>query len=504
MTLAPLDWLIILVYLAVCLSAGLWMRRYVRGVEEFAVAGRMVHVNLGITSLAATELGLVTVMYTAQLGYEKGFAGATIGVLMALAIWIVGRTGFVIGPLRAAGVMTIPELFEKRFSKRVRWLAGLFVAMGGLLNMGIFLRLGGDFLVYATGMPAHYLEWVMSILLGLVLLYTAFGGMLSVLVTDYIQFLVVGSGLVVTSILVISQVGWGNLIAGLQNAWTASAASGKPTSHPFNPFHLTSFGWAYLAWQFVFQIAGATTWQTQISRVLSATDAETGRKMYSRSAYYFVGRFLLPGLWGAAAYVYFNQRGGLPAGLNSLTAMPSYLATLLPMGFLGLVIAAMIAAEMSTVSGYMLTWETVIYNDLIMPCLKKPLAPKQQLLLTRLLLLGIAVFLMFYGLWYQLPGNAWDYLAVTGNIYIASVFTLSIAAVYWPRANATGAFAALILGAVGPITFLVVNAVVDKSHQIAPEIAGASSFGLAFAGMIVGSLVSSAPSAQARPQPATP
>ncbi len=489
MSLAPLDWLIVFVYLAVCLSAGLWMRRYVRGVEDFAVAGRAVHVNLGITSLAATELGLVTVMYTAQLGYEKGFAGATIGVLMALAIFIVGRTGFVIEPLRTAGVMTIPELFEKRFSTKVRWLAGLFVALGGLLNMGIFLRLGGDFLVYATGMPAHYLEWVMTILLGLVLLYTAFGGMLSVLVTDYIQFLVVGTGLVVTSLLVVGHIGWSNLIEGLNSAWTAGSANGTKAAHPFNPFHASSFGWGYLLWQFLFQIAGSTTWQTQISRVLSASDAETGRRMYSRSAFYFVGRFALPGLWGAAAFVYFNQHGGLPAGLNSLTAMPSYLSTLLPMGLLGLVVAAMIAAEMSTVSGYMLTWETVIYNDLVMPCLKKPLAPKHQLILTRLLLLGIAVFLLFYGLWYQLPGNAWDYLAVTGNIYIGSVFTLLIAALYWPRANATGAFAALILGAIGPLTFLVVNAVVEKSHQIAPEIAGASSFGLAFAGMIVGSLL---------------
>src|ERR1044071_2323228 len=132
MTLAPLDWLIILVYLTVCLSAGLWMRRYVRGVEEFAIAGRMVHVNLGITSLAATELGLVTIMYTAQLGFEKGFAGATIGVIMAAVMFVVGRTGFVIAPLRAAGVMTIPELFERRFDKRVRWLAGLFVVLGGV------------------------------------------------------------------------------------------------------------------------------------------------------------------------------------------------------------------------------------------------------------------------------------------------------------------------------------------------------------------------------------
>src|SRR5204863_10120166 len=132
-------------------------------------------------SLDATELGLVTIMYTAELGFRQGFAGATIGVIMALAMYFVGRTGFVIGPLRRAGVITIPELFEKRFGTKVRWLAGLFVVLGGLLNMGIFLRLGGEFLVHAAGLPPSWLEWVMTGLLGLVLVYTVMGGMLSVL-----------------------------------------------------------------------------------------------------------------------------------------------------------------------------------------------------------------------------------------------------------------------------------------------------------------------------------
>src|SRR2546429_9481194 len=118
MHLALIDWLIIVVYLVGCMAAGIWMRRYVRGVEDFAIAGREMDVNVGIASLAATELGLVTVMYTAQLGYDKGFAGATVGVIMALAMYVVGRTGFVIGPMRIAGVMTIPELFEKRFGVR--------------------------------------------------------------------------------------------------------------------------------------------------------------------------------------------------------------------------------------------------------------------------------------------------------------------------------------------------------------------------------------------------
>jgi SSS family solute:Na+ symporter len=492
MTLAPIDWIIIVVYLAGCLGAGLWMRKFVRGVEDFAVAGREMNVNLGIASLAATELGLVTIMYAAQLGYEKGFAGATIGIIMWAVIWTIGRTGFVIEPLRTAGVMTIPELFQKRFGSRVRWLAGLVVVLGGLLNMGIFLRLGGEFLVYATGMPPGWLEWVMTGLLGLVLVYTALGGMLSVLVTDYLQFLVMGVGIVITSILVILHIGWGNLIDGLNTAWSAgnAVAPGEAArAHPFNPFHSSSFGWGYMVWQFAFQIACACTWQTQISRVLAAKDAATAKSMYRKTSFYYVGRFLLPGLWGAAAFVWFSQHGGLPKDLTTLTAMPQYLSIVLPVGIIGIVVAAMLAAEMSTDSGYMLTWATVIYNDIITPCLRKPLAPKNQLLLTRGLVLAIAVFLLFYGLWYQVPGNTWDYLAVTGNIYLASVFTLLVAGLYWPRANAVGAGAALILGAIGPVGFLVLG----KKYAIAPEVAGASSFALAAIGMIAGSLLTRPP-----------
>lgn len=492
MTLTLIDWLIIAIYLAGCMAAGLWMRRYVRGVEEFAVAGREMNVNLGIASLAATELGLVTIMYTAQLGFEKGLAGAMVGVIMALAFWLVGRTGFIIGPLRTAGVMTIPELFEKRFNVRVRWLAGLFVVLGGLLNMGIFLRLGGEFLVWATGMPPSWLEWVMTILLGLVLLYTALGGMLSVLVTDYLQFLVMGVGIVITSVLVLINMHGTGLVDGLWAAWQGQAGM-KLNAHPFNPFHGSSFGWGYLVWMLLLQVAAATTWQTVVSRVLAAKDAATAKTMFRRTSFYFVGRFLLPGLWGAAAFVYFSQHGGLPEGTTSLTAMPQYLGTLLPVGIIGLVIAAMLAAEMSTDSGYMLTWATVIYNDLVSPCLRRPLSPKGQLRLTRVLVLLIGIFLLFYGLWYELPGNAWDYLAVTGNIYLASVFTLLVAGLYWKRATARGAYAALILGAVGPVTFLLIG----KKFSIPPEVAGAAAFGLAALGMIIGSLTSPTPSPRA-------
>src|SRR5688500_1866155 len=137
---AWIDGPIIGLYLLVTMAAGVWVRRYVGRVEHFLVAGREMDVFLGIASLAATEFGIVTCMYTAEAGYKYGFAGATPGLCQALAMLVVGLSGFCIRPLRDSGVLTIPELFEQRFGPRVRWAAGLVVVLGGLLNMGVFLR----------------------------------------------------------------------------------------------------------------------------------------------------------------------------------------------------------------------------------------------------------------------------------------------------------------------------------------------------------------------------
>ena len=128
-----------------------------------------------------------------------------------------------------------------------------------------------------------WLEVVMTVLLVLMLLYTVLGGMLSVLVTDYLQFLVVGVGIVITSVLVLMNIGWGNLVHSLQSAWAANAAAGVQTAHPFNPAHSSS-DWGYLAWQLVFQLAVVTTWQTTITRVLAMKDASSAKQVYRRAS----------------------------------------------------------------------------------------------------------------------------------------------------------------------------------------------------------------------------
>src|SRR4051794_41057210 len=223
----PIDGSIVGLYLLVTMAAGLAMRKYINRVDDFLVAGREMDVFLGIASLAATEFGIVTCMYAAQNGYLYGFAGATPGILMAIAMFVVGVTGFCIKPLRDSGVITIPELIEKRFGPRIRWASGVVIVLGGLLNMGVFLRVGGEFLVQVSGLNGRYLEIMMTVLLVGVAAYTILGGMLSVLVTDFLQFVVMSAGLIAVTILILYKVGWHTIVATVE----ANHGAGG-----FNPF----------------------------------------------------------------------------------------------------------------------------------------------------------------------------------------------------------------------------------------------------------------------------
>jgi SSS family solute:Na+ symporter len=480
------DGSIVGLYLLLTMAAGLAVRRYVRRVDDFLVAGREMDVHLGVASLAATEFGIVTCMYTAQAGWRYGFAGATPGVLQAVAMFVVGATGFCVKPLRNAGVLSIPELFEVRFGSRVRWLAGLVIVLGGLLNMGLFLRIGGEFLVGVTGLDARWLELTMTALLLLVVVYTVLGGMLSVLVTDFLQFIVMSAGLIVVTVLILSKIGWTRL------AETVDAHHG---AGGWNPITNPDMGWTYVAFQACLQVAATLTWQPVVARVLASRDATTAQKIYKQTSFFFAARFILPGLWGIAALAVLAPAAlaTLPKGADpSLSGMPLFLSGFLPTGLMGLLVAAMLAADMSTDSSYMLTWGGVIYNDLLAPLRRRVAWPeKKGLLVNRAIVAGIGVFLLFYGLWYPLGGDLWAYFGVTGTIYLSSMSVLLVACCYWKRANSWGATAAIACGAAFPVAFLVLErnaATAEFAKRIGPWTSGFASYAAAAIAMIVGSL----------------
>ena len=256
------DGSIVGLYLFATMTVGIVVRKHVAKVEHFLVAGREMNVYLGIASLAATEFGIVTCMYTAQNGYEKGFAGVIPGICQAVAMFFIGLTGFCIKPLRDSGVMTIPEMFDRRFGPRIRWAAGVVIVLGGLLNMGVFLRTGGEFLVLVCGFDVKYLEIAMTVLLAGVAIYTILGGMLSVLITDFLQFVVMSAGLILVTALILASVGWERLASTVQTHYGAGG---------FNPFTNPQMGWPYVLFNLLLNSAACLTWQAVIARVLACS-----------------------------------------------------------------------------------------------------------------------------------------------------------------------------------------------------------------------------------------
>ena len=188
----PLDWVIVVVYLLLSVGVAFFVKRYAGNMTNFVSAGRAVGTWLGIATLTGTEMGLITVMYSAQKGFTSGFAAFHIGVIAGIVAFLIGVTGFIVVRLRAHEVLTIPEYYENRFGRRTRILGGIMLAFGGLLNMGLFLKVGAMFIVGIPGMvpDSVAVNTVMVVLLVLVLVYTVIGGMISVVITDYIQFVI--------------------------------------------------------------------------------------------------------------------------------------------------------------------------------------------------------------------------------------------------------------------------------------------------------------------------
>ena len=483
---ATIDWVIVGAYLLASLAIGLVGKRYVGSVAGYLVAGRELGLYIGIATLAATEIGTITYMYNAELGYKYGFASFAAAMISGLVMIFVGRTGFVISRFRQMKLMTVPEYFERKYSLGLRLVTGVLVALGGILNMGVFLKIEGEFLTIVSGIASHYLILVMTVILLLEVIYTTLGGMVSVVITDFLQYVLLSVATIVVTLYAVHRAGWGNITHVV--AHTMGAGGFSPLVNP-------QFGWTFLIWQVLLWFSIHTCWQTTAMRMFSTKSPETCKRVMTWTGFIFLGRGMLPMLWGIAALVMFGT-GTLVQGVPSpvvngqtlapIDAMPTMLAHILAPGVKGLVVAGMLAATMSVNSSYLLGWSAILSQDVVLPVRKlmgrQPLSSKQQILVNRIANLFVSLFLMFWGLYYTPPGAVYLYLNITGTIFLAGAFASVIGGLYWKRANTLGGYLAMIMGAAGamiPFFFL----------HWSEKAAGFAAFGLAAAGLVIGSLI---------------
>ncbi len=470
---STLDWVIVVCYPLTSLFIGLYVYRLVRSMQDFVVASQGLGVFLGIATMTGTELGLITVMYSAQKGFTGGFAAFHIALAAGVVTFVVGLTGFLVYRLRALGVMTIPEFYELRFDRKTRILGGIMMAFAGILNMGLFLKVGAQFIIGVTGMldpglagaggvPTHntLLLAVMVFLITLVLIYTCLGGMVSVVLADYVQFIALSLGLLLTTLLAIRYHGWQHIFDVVR---THMGDKG------FDPtMEKGGFGWDYIVWMCFLGLVSCAIWPTAVARALAMDSPKAVKRQYMLTSISFLIRFLIPYFWGICAFVFVVQHKELfdtffPLGyppperipkdvkvLENLYAMPLFVGHLLPAGLIGLVTAGMIAAFMSTHDSYLLCWATVLTQDVVAPIYetvtKRQMSSRTRILLSRLFIVLIGIYVVYWGLVYRGREDIWDYMAVTGAIYFTGAFALLLGGLYWPWVSSTGAFLALLAG----------------------------------------------------------
>ena len=451
------DAVIVVLYLLGTVALGVYVNRHIHSAGDFLVGGRASGASLSIATLIGTELGLVTLMYAAIEGFVGGFAYLMTPVIWGVVTLAIGLSGVGIARMRRLRLTTIPEYFQRRYNRRVRVTAGVVCVIAGVLNMSIFPKMGAVFLTFATGYGGRddietIIKVITTVLVLLVLLYTALGGMVAVIVTDYVQFVVLSIGLLLGLVFCLSSPGlnWDNVVTSWQSANGEAA---------MNPVVAPRYGWDYLVLQVMLAATATICWAPNATRSLTTADEATTRRAYALASTGLFARFAIPGLWGIIAFTFLHLADG-PQGLShyfseaqlelhdgrAAQAMPLLLGKVLPSIWLGILMAGLMAAFMSTHDSYLLAWSSVATQDVVAPLLGRELTSGERIWATRLFILAIGAFLIVVGIWFELPDNVWKFLSITGTIYLSGSAAALLGGMYWRGASSTGALMSIVGG----------------------------------------------------------
>lgn len=445
--LASVDWVVIGGYFVLVFGVAIWatMReRSTRGTsKDYFLAGRNVGWFLVGGSLFASNIGSEHLVGLAGVGAASGVAVGQFEIIASLMLLLLGWL-FVPFYL-SSGVFTMPEFLERRYSEATRWYLAVISVIGYVLTkISVTIYAGGIVFEAIMGVDFWTGALVVVVITGV---YTIFGGLRAVLYTDLLQMFVLIGGSVAVTVLGLNALGgWGAMTEtvgpGFLSLW-------KPMSDPDFPWTGILFG---------APILGVWYWCTDqfiVQRVLAARDQDHARRGTVFAGYLKLLPLFIFVIPGVIAYA-LSQQGQLQLDTPD-QALPTLIATLLPIGLRGLVVAGLLAALMSSLSSVFNSTSTLVTLDIY----KKlyPETPERRLVLVGQLTTGVLV--VFGLLWIPfmrlISGQLYQYLQSVQAYISPPIAAVFLIGVLWRRVNAHGAIAALITGFVLGMGRLVVE-----------------------------------------------
>jgi len=415
----------IALYLCATVAIGWWASRRVKTTADFVIAGKRLPMFMAACALFATWFGSETVMGASSEFVQHGLLGIIEDPFgAALCLLLAGL--LVARPLYKLNLLTFSDFFKLRFGKRSEVVSAIFMVASYFGWIAAQIVALSVVLQVVSGLER---EWGVLLCTGVVLIYTYVGGMWSVAVTDFVQTIAILVGLTVLAVDMVMQVGgFGPMAEAAPPGFFQFLPDPKP-SDMVNWFAaIITIGLGSIPQQDVFQrVMGA---KTERASVLAC---------YTSSAMYLTVAMLPLIICYCGKMLYPDLMARDPQML-----IPSMVLQHSGLGMQVLFFGALLSAILSTCSGAMLAPATVVGENLVRP-LFPHLTDANLLKIMRLSLVGVAVVTGSMAL---SRNNIYELVGESSALSLVSLFVPLIAGLYWKRATATGAIAAMACGMV--------------------------------------------------------
>ncbi len=454
-SLRLVDLAIIVIYFAMVLGIGFYLKRYTQSGEDFFLAGREMTAWVAGLSFLSANLGALELMGWAAASYQYGILATHwywVGAIPAMLF-----LGIVMMPFYyISKAHSVPGYLQLRYGESTRLLSGASFAFMTVLMSGINMYAMALVMKVVLGWNIHFSIWVSSLT---VAIYVALGGLFSAIFNEVLQFFLIWLGALLIPILgLIEAGGWSGVVARIHQNFPQGdythlwRTMGSFSDNPMG-IHWTGIVFG-LGW--VISFGYWTTDFLVVQRVIAAKDIRAAKfapiiGSYFKMAVPFI--VILPGLLGLAALpIRLVPESAVVAGEHSYNeVLPLMLARYCGPGLLGLGITALIAGFMSGMAGNVSAFATVWTYDLYRPFLRRDASDAHYVAMGRwCTILGVLVSIGTAYLVMQFK-SIMDYVQALFSFFVAPLFGTVLLGMLSKRVTSAGGFWGLLAGTLSSI-----------------------------------------------------
>jgi SSS family solute:Na+ symporter len=458
LTMAPVDLVIVVLYFALVLGIGFYLKRFSTTGEDFFMAGREMTAWIAGLSFISANLGSLETM---------GYAAATYqyGILVGHAYWIAAIPAILFLALvmlpfyYICRTHSVPGYLKLRYGEEARALSAISFAVMTILMSGINMYSMAVIMKVILGWDIHFSIWVSSLT---VALYVMAGGLRSAIFNEVLQFFLIWLGSLIIPVLgLIEAGGWNGMVERIARNFPGQdfthmwRTTGSFADNPMG-IHWTGivFGWG-LAISFGY-------WCTDfliIQRVLAARDLRSAQLGTIIGAFFKMMVpliVILPGLLGRAVLPFplVSEPEALATGAHSYNeVLPLMMARYCGPGLLGLGVTALIAGFMSGMAGNVSAFATVWTYDIYRPLIRKTASDAHYVRMGRwCTILGVFVSIATAYLVMHFSSII-VYAQVVFVIFVVPMFGTVLLGMLWKRTTPAAGFWGLLAGMI--VSFLL-------------------------------------------------